>query len=95
MPNLGILWVLYGLLRLVATLGIFLYRGTLTVMWARCSPVSPIRLPWSSRRCPRYVHPCCSGSREPEKRLGGIFRVHKDYTIGHSLAIRPRPWHAI
>src|ERR1700682_3080164 len=33
MRNLGILWVLYGILRLVAALGIFLYSGTLTVMW--------------------------------------------------------------
>src|SRR5580704_7801264 len=33
MRNLGILWVLYGLLRLVGALGAFLYSGTLTLMW--------------------------------------------------------------
>src|SRR5277367_1575997 len=33
MRNLGILWVLYGLLRLVGALGVFLYSGTLTLMW--------------------------------------------------------------
>jgi len=33
MRNLGILWILYGLLRLVGTLGIFLHIGTLTLMW--------------------------------------------------------------
>jgi hypothetical protein len=33
MRNLGILWVLYGLLRFAGALGIFLYFGTLTVMW--------------------------------------------------------------
>ena len=33
MRNLGILWILYGVLRLVGALGIFLYSGTLTVMW--------------------------------------------------------------
>ena len=33
MRNLGILWVLYGLLRFVGALGVFLYSGTLTVMW--------------------------------------------------------------
>jgi uncharacterized membrane protein len=31
--NLGILWVLYGVLRLVGALGAFLYSGTLAVMW--------------------------------------------------------------
>ena len=33
MRNLGILWILYGVLRLVGALGVFLYSGTLTVMW--------------------------------------------------------------
>ena len=33
MRNLGILWVLYGLLRFVGALGAFLYSGTLTLMW--------------------------------------------------------------
>jgi hypothetical protein len=33
MRNLGILWMLYGLLRLVGALGVFLYSGTLTLMW--------------------------------------------------------------
>ncbi|MFZ0980292.1 MAG: hypothetical protein WAN23_12900 [Candidatus Acidiferrales bacterium] len=33
MRNLGMLWILYGLLRLVGTLGAFLYFGTLTLMW--------------------------------------------------------------
>jgi hypothetical protein len=33
MRNLGILWILYGILRFVAALGVFLYSGTLTVMW--------------------------------------------------------------
>jgi hypothetical protein len=33
MRNLGILWVLYGVLRLVGALGLFLYNGTLTLMW--------------------------------------------------------------
>jgi hypothetical protein len=33
MKNLGILWVLYGLLRLVGALGVFFYSGTLTLMW--------------------------------------------------------------
>ena len=33
MRNLGILWILYGILRFVAALGVFLYSATLTVMW--------------------------------------------------------------
>jgi hypothetical protein len=33
MRNLGILWVLYGLVRFIGALGIFVYTGTLTVMW--------------------------------------------------------------
>jgi hypothetical protein len=33
MRNLGILWVLYGLLRLVMALGIFMWSTTLTLMW--------------------------------------------------------------
>ena len=33
MRNLGILWTLYGILRFVGALGVFLYSGTLTVMW--------------------------------------------------------------
>jgi hypothetical protein len=33
MRNLGILWVVYGLLRLITTLGVFMYSGTLTLMW--------------------------------------------------------------
>ena len=33
MRNLGILWILYGILRLIGALGMFLYSGTLTVMW--------------------------------------------------------------
>ena len=33
MRNLGILWILYGLLRLIGALGAFLYTGTLTLMW--------------------------------------------------------------
>jgi hypothetical protein len=33
MRNLGILWVLYGLLRLAGALGVFLYSATLTLMW--------------------------------------------------------------
>jgi uncharacterized membrane protein YedE/YeeE len=33
MRNLGILWILYGLLRLIGALGVFLYSSTLTLMW--------------------------------------------------------------
>jgi hypothetical protein len=33
MRNLGILWVIYGLLRLITALGIFMYGATLTLMW--------------------------------------------------------------
>jgi hypothetical protein len=33
MRNLGILWILYGLLRFVGALGVFLYSRTLTLMW--------------------------------------------------------------
>jgi len=33
MRNLGILWIAYGLLRFVGALGVFLYTGTLTLMW--------------------------------------------------------------
>jgi hypothetical protein len=33
MRNLGILWILYGLLRLIGALGVFLYSTTLTLMW--------------------------------------------------------------
>jgi len=33
MRNLGMLWILYGVLRLVGALGVFQYSGTLTVMW--------------------------------------------------------------
>jgi hypothetical protein len=33
MRNLGILWILYGLLRLIGAVGVFLYSGTLTLMW--------------------------------------------------------------
>ena len=33
MRNLGILWILYGLLRFVGAIGVFLYSGTLTLMW--------------------------------------------------------------
>jgi hypothetical protein len=33
MRNLGILWVFYGLLRLAGALGVFLYSGTLALMW--------------------------------------------------------------
>jgi hypothetical protein len=33
MRNLGIMWVLYGLLRLAGALGVFLYSGTLALMW--------------------------------------------------------------
>lgn len=33
MRNLGILWIVYGVLRLVAALVIFLNSATLTVMW--------------------------------------------------------------
>jgi hypothetical protein len=33
MRNLGILWILYGLLRLIGALGMFLYSATLTLMW--------------------------------------------------------------
>jgi hypothetical protein len=33
MRNLGILWILYGILRFVAAIGVFLYGATLTVMW--------------------------------------------------------------
>jgi hypothetical protein len=33
MRNLGVLWILYGLLRLIGALGAFLYTGTLTLMW--------------------------------------------------------------
>jgi hypothetical protein len=33
MRNLGVLWILYGILRLVGALGAFVYSGTLTVMW--------------------------------------------------------------
>jgi hypothetical protein len=33
MRTLGILWVLYGVWRLVVAVGAFLYSGTLTLMW--------------------------------------------------------------
>jgi hypothetical protein len=33
MRNLGICWVVYGLLRLVGALGVFMYSATLTLMW--------------------------------------------------------------
>jgi uncharacterized membrane protein len=33
MRNLGILWILYGVLRFVGALVVFLYGGTLTLMW--------------------------------------------------------------
>ena len=33
MKTLGVLWILYGLLRLATALGTFLYWGTLTLMW--------------------------------------------------------------
>ncbi|MFZ0582088.1 MAG: hypothetical protein WAN72_14740 [Candidatus Acidiferrales bacterium] len=33
MRNFGILWVLYGLLRLIGALGVFMYSATLTLMW--------------------------------------------------------------
>jgi hypothetical protein len=33
MRNLGILWVIYGLLRLITALGVFMYSATLTLMW--------------------------------------------------------------
>ncbi len=33
MRNLGILWILYGLLRLIGALGVFMYSATLTLMW--------------------------------------------------------------
>jgi hypothetical protein len=41
MRNLGILWILYGLLRLVGALGAFLYSGTLTVMWGAVTTRAP------------------------------------------------------
>ena len=33
MRNLGILWVIYGLLRLITALGVFMWSGTLTLIW--------------------------------------------------------------
>ena len=33
MRGLGILWVVYGLLRLVMALGLFMWSSTLTLMW--------------------------------------------------------------
>jgi hypothetical protein len=33
MKNLGIAWVLYGLLRLIMALGVFIFSPTLTLMW--------------------------------------------------------------
>jgi hypothetical protein len=33
MRNLGILWILYGLLRFIVALAVFLSSGTLTLMW--------------------------------------------------------------
>jgi hypothetical protein len=33
MRNFGILWILYGLLRLIGALGVFMYSATLTLMW--------------------------------------------------------------
>jgi hypothetical protein len=33
MRTLGVLWVVYGLLRLIGALGMFLWSGTLTLMW--------------------------------------------------------------
>lgn len=33
MRNLGILWVIYGLLRLITALGVFMWSATLTLMW--------------------------------------------------------------
>ena len=33
MRNLGVLWIIYGLLRLITALGVFMWSGTLTLMW--------------------------------------------------------------
>jgi hypothetical protein len=33
MRNLGIVWVIYGLLRLITALGVFMWSATLTLMW--------------------------------------------------------------
>jgi hypothetical protein len=33
MRTLGILWVLYGIWRIVVAIGAFIYSGTLTLMW--------------------------------------------------------------
>jgi len=33
MRQFGILWVVYGILRLITALGIFMYSSTLTLMW--------------------------------------------------------------
>ena len=33
MRTFGILWILYGLLRLIGALGVFLYTNTLNLMW--------------------------------------------------------------
>ncbi|MGA8409640.1 MAG: hypothetical protein WB680_20885 [Candidatus Acidiferrales bacterium] len=33
MRNFGILWILYGLLRLIGALGVFMYSATFTLMW--------------------------------------------------------------
>jgi hypothetical protein len=33
MRTFGILWILYGLLRLIGALGVFMYSATLTLMW--------------------------------------------------------------
>ena len=33
MRNLGILWTIYGLLRLITALGVFMWSGTLTLIW--------------------------------------------------------------
>jgi|GraSoi_2013_40cm_1033754.scaffolds.fasta_scaffold10225_1 hypothetical protein len=93
MRNLGILWILYGLLRFVVGLGVFLYSGTLTIMWGAL--LTRVPNPWAPRHCPRCVYPCCPGSCKSEKCLGGLVRVHMDYTIRHTLAIRKRTWHAI
>lgn len=33
MRTCGILWIIYGLLRLIGALGVFMYSATLTLMW--------------------------------------------------------------
>ncbi|MFY9805181.1 MAG: hypothetical protein WA211_15645 [Candidatus Acidiferrales bacterium] len=46
MRTYGILWVLYGLLRLIGALFVFLYSNTLSLMWGALLTRVPHYEPW-------------------------------------------------